>query len=40
MKQKGEPLQANIYHKPRTLTNLASYVISPKPYQSLEYVMP
>lgn len=43
MKQKegGKTRHANIYHKPHTLTNLTSYLISPKPsYHSLEHVMP
>lgn len=41
MKQKeGKTRHANIYHKNCTLTDLTSYLISPKPYHSLEHVMP
>lgn len=39
-KKEGKTRHANIYHKPLTLTNLTSYLISPNPYHSLEHVMP
>lgn len=39
-KKRAKPRHANIYHKNCTLTNLTSYLISPKPYHSLEHVMP
>lgn len=38
--KKGKSRHANIYHKNGALTSLTSYLITPKPYHSLEHVRP